>query len=172
MSFLVFLRERTGFFVAGCCKLCFRKIDTEEVSVVETHLGNAPIPAYIHDTCHTCRRKEKNRIHSNNNRKRLRRLGRSRGNLAYTQWMKVLGAHDYSCAHCKRKGRRHLTLDHIISINDGGLNLAHNVQPLCKKCHATKDRHESIGMRGFVRRNYRRFRKWLRLTTGIRLPHP
>jgi 5-methylcytosine-specific restriction endonuclease McrA len=57
--------------------------------------------------------------------------------------MQILHENEYSCVQCKKKGRNNLTLDHKVSIAKGGLNVAANIQPLCIKCHASKDNARS-----------------------------
>lgn len=65
-------------------------------------------------------------------------LARVKGKLFSFDWLLQVYAHSFSCAHCKVR-KKDLTLDHIRPLSMGGLNLAHNIQPLCQECHMEKD---------------------------------
>jgi 5-methylcytosine-specific restriction endonuclease McrA len=53
--------------------------------------------------------------------------------------MALLHQHDYGCISCGKNGRGNLTLDHIISLKEGGTQVIENLQPMCISCHSTKD---------------------------------
>lgn len=54
----------------------------------------------------------------------------------------LLKKQNYRCAHCGEKRQKTaLTIDHIVSIFDGGTNDIENLQLLCRECHDKKDQH-------------------------------
>lgn len=67
---------------------------------------------------------QKARTRWNNHRKKLRPI--------------VFARDGYSCADCA--GRNNLSIDHIVSLKDGGDPVAlSNLVTRCKKCHRAKD---------------------------------
>jgi len=137
------------------CKLCFRNLKWIRISKISTNI------------CHQCYNSERLRIRSNNRHKRTRRY--NAGRIRLNEWMKILEIHKYKCADCGKKGRQHLTIDHVIPISAGGSNTGINIQPLCVRCHERKD--------GYIRRPLwwlrRWLRKWRRLVykiTGLKMP--
>jgi 5-methylcytosine-specific restriction endonuclease McrA len=54
--------------------------------------------------------------------------------------LRILERYKACCAGCQRKlmmGER-WELDHVIALQDGGVNAEGNLQPLCKPCHGVK----------------------------------
>jgi len=112
--------------------------------------------------CATCFQKEHARIKSNNKKPRLKK------NVALDQlntwhWIIVLAYYNFACMSCGIKGRQNLTIDHIISVKDGGHNTINNVQPLCTHCHAKKDGYEKIPRFSFqyIRKRFKKYFKRL-----------
>lgn len=156
-------------FHEGTCQLCgVQKLPTVFLSSEEAHTRG-----YLRLSCAGCRQKERSRIHSNNTGKRMRRKGRKgkKGRVHYVDWMQLLVAHNFSCRSCGKKGRQELTLDHIRSIDSGGMNTIDNIQVLCRTCHSVKDNSKPSRYR-WLKDSYRRFRFWLKLTLGVTLPYP
>ena len=56
------------------------------------------------------------------------------------EWIDLCEKYDNLCLCCKKKNP--LTVDHVIPISKGGLNIIENIQPLCKKCNCAK--HDKI----------------------------
>lgn len=108
------------------CRLCLKITDE-------------PSEQYPETLCIVCVQRERSRVDSNNKKKRINKYCNGQKIKLY-EWISCLEHHDFKCATCKiRKGRKNLTLDHIISIGSGGSNSISNVQPLCFTCHAIKD---------------------------------
>jgi 5-methylcytosine-specific restriction endonuclease McrA len=74
------------------------------------------------------------------------------GRLHLPQWVDVLMAHNFSCAECDSRNNLRtnntLTLDHILPLSKGGMNLTFNIQPLCVTCHKLKDHQRPKGHLG------------------------
>lgn len=49
------------------------------------------------------------------------------------------------CRKCGKKGRKHLTIDHIIPKAHGGSDAADNLQTLCKHCNRAKADTPQVG---------------------------
>lgn len=141
-----FIALQVGF--EDHCRLCGKAMRFLEQRVTKS---------YHAVTCKICRRAEKARIHSNNTGRRIKRLLPEVGKITFSEWMHVLMEHKFACAHCGKKGRKNLTLDHKVTIKDGGLNRLHNIQPLCVRCHAKKDNARSSLYRR-IRNRYRRLK--------------
>lgn len=61
------------------------------------------------------------------------------GRLNVKQWRDLKKKCGYICLCCKKcEPRISLTIDHIISLSKGGLNLIENIQPLCRYCNTSK----------------------------------
>jgi hypothetical protein len=78
---------------------------------------------------------------ANRQNRRLRKRGdihNSRGKLSCVDWIACLLDNNFGCKCCNVKSRD-LTCDHIVPISHGGLNMFHNIQPLCRSCHNAKD---------------------------------
>lgn len=59
--------------------------------------------------------------------------------------LRILQRYKACCAGCRRKimmGEK-WELDHVIPIEDGGVNAEGNLQPLCKPCHGIKTSREA-----------------------------
>lgn len=90
--------------------------------------------------CVFCWKHERSRVRWHNKRAKRHWLVASRGKRVSTrQWMALLHQHDYGCISCGKNGRGNLTLDHIISLKEGGTQVIENLQPMCISCHSTKD---------------------------------
>lgn len=67
-------------------------------------------------------------------RAKRRSGGRRPISYATRQWVKERDA--YRCRHCGT--HENLTVDHIVSVHDGGTNDAANLQTLCQSCNSRK----------------------------------
>lgn len=82
------------------------------------------------------------------NKQRMTKL-RTLGNIKYNEWVALVEKHNHTCVYCgisedelkvKWGGKQFikLTMDHIIPISKGGLNVIENIQPLCISCNTRK----------------------------------
>lgn len=145
---------------SSLCKLCLKPLSELKSS------GNYPSLV-----CSLCYRAERMRVRSNNRHRRLRKRAGQEAvhRITVREWFTCLDMHNYSCASCGRKNRKRLTMDHVVSLGQGGKNTIDNIQPLCKACHETKDGH-GRKLFGFLRRPYRKFRWLVKSHLGITLP--
>jgi 5-methylcytosine-specific restriction endonuclease McrA len=90
--------------------------------------------------------KEINRIYSKNNRQyrnflQVQRIKRQRlvGKFTFNEWIKIKKTYNYTCLCClKKEPEIKLTQDHVIPLIKKGLNIASNIQPLCRSCNSKK----------------------------------
>lgn len=68
--------------------------------------------------------------------RRARKMQADRG-MTTKDWLEILERHKYRCFYCKKKDD-HLTMDHVIPLNKGGLHLKENVVPACVSCNCKK----------------------------------
>lgn len=62
-----------------------------------------------------------------------------RGKVTKEEWEKIKEVYGYKCLCCgKQEPDIKLTLDHVIPISKGGLNIKENIQPLCGSCNSSK----------------------------------
>ncbi len=68
-----------------------------------------------------------------------------RPSITYNQWLKLLDEHENKCLMCHISFTLELpaTVDHILSLKDGGINYIGNIQPLCGACNRRKGVIES-----------------------------
>lgn len=59
------------------------------------------------------------------------------GTFTADEWIALLERYDYRCLACGRDGVP-LTIDHIIPLSKGGMNIISNIQPLCWECNQSK----------------------------------
>lgn len=137
------------FFPHGKCKLCSKALHTNWCSSKK----------FRETICNSCFFAERKRIRANNKRKRNKR-NRNLGRIYFSDWHNVLEKHDFSCCMCKAKGRKNITLDHIVSLKNGGTNTMDNIQPLCASCHEKKDGHKPT-ISSIKHRYAKKFRKFL-----------
>lgn len=74
-----------------------------------------------------------NRLAAHRRRARMRKVG---GTVRIREWFELLKQQGNKCLKCG--STENLTADHVIPISKGGLNLAENIQILCKHCNYTK----------------------------------
>lgn len=117
-----------------------------------------PSENFPHLLCTTCTQRERSRIDSNNKKRRIMRH-RNGEKIRIHDWIDCLHKHNFSCAACKRKGRKYITLDHIVPIGSGGSNTHHNIQPLCIKCHAHKDGNTQVTFIKKMKKWYNRYKR-------------
>ena len=90
--------------------------------------------------CKSCVKKARGKAKWHKKRKR------GSGSFSLTDWLVTLLEHEFKCAECG-KHEPSLTLDHIVSLGEGGRNQYTNMQPLCLKCSVMKSREENIRFR-------------------------
>ena len=62
-----------------------------------------------------------------------------RGNYTPAEWQAIKERQDFRCLMCgKQEPEIKLTVDHVIPVSDYGLNIAENLQGLCKPCNSKK----------------------------------
>jgi hypothetical protein len=76
---------------------------------------------------------EKVSVQKNNRRARENNGGK----ITNEEWQEVLEKYGNKCLCCGRTDVR-LTLDHVMPLSIGGLNVIENAQPLCKSCNSRK----------------------------------
>jgi 5-methylcytosine-specific restriction endonuclease McrA len=55
------------------------------------------------------------------------------------EWHSIKVKYNFTCLRClRREPEIVLTRDHVIPISKGGLNLADNIAPLCRRCNSAK----------------------------------
>lgn len=70
--------------------------------------------------------------------RKARQLG-VEGKLNVKQWRDLKRKYGYMCLCCKRQEPEiSLTIDHVIPLSKGGLNIIGNIQPLCGYCNKSK----------------------------------
>lgn len=72
-----------------------------------------------------------------------RRKARMKGNggeFTMQEWQDLKARYDYRCLRCgASEPEIVLTVDHVIPIARGGLNVIENIQPLCRACNSSKN---------------------------------
>jgi 5-methylcytosine-specific restriction endonuclease McrA len=79
------------------------------------------------------------------------------GEYTLQEWQALCAWFDYKCLKCGQA--KALTVDHVLPISKGGLNVIENLQPLCKSCNCSKhvnicdyrDKHEFQRFLKFIR---------------------
>ena len=83
------------------------------------------------------KRSEAKKPHQYRQRHRLRAAAiRGRGTYSEAEWAAILAAWGGRCARCRTD--RRICVDHVRAIKRGGMNVAANLQPLCRRCNAHK----------------------------------
>lgn len=78
-------------------------------------------------------------LHSqrSSNWKRIHRNDRDRAGTFTTQeWVELCNKYNNRCIACGKQGK--LEVDHIVPLSCGGTNTIDNIQPLCRRCNASK----------------------------------
>ena len=78
---------------------------------------------------------QENRERSNLLSRIKKQRRRAAGELAVADWELVLDVYGHACLAC---GKDEVTIDHVIPVSCGGLNVISNVQPLCGFCNTSK----------------------------------
>ena len=78
---------------------------------------------------------QENRERSNLLRRIKSQRKRAAGTLTLADWELVLDVYGRACLAC---GKPEVTIDHIVPVSKGGLNVAGNVQPPCGYCNTSK----------------------------------
>jgi len=91
--------------------------------------------AYLKEYLPRYRRANRERINASwhARRARVRAIG---GSFTKEQWRALCKHFGNVCLCCGNRGR--LTKDHVIPIEQGGLNTIANLQPLCRSCNSAK----------------------------------
>ena len=73
-------------------------------------------------------------------RRRLYRLRGASGSHSLGEWETLKAQYNWTCPCCsKREPTIKLTVDHIISLFNGGSDNIENIQPLCRSCNSKKN---------------------------------
>lgn len=96
---------------------------------------------------------EKNRLNKRNNRSRFRSYEHKRrallnaapGQFTKEEFDQLCSKYNHRCLRCGLE--KQLVPDHVIPLSKGGTNFITNIQPLCSKCNASKNRHHSTDYR-------------------------
>lgn len=64
------------------------------------------------------------------------RILKNGGKFSKREWEDIKGKYNNCCACCK--GKKELTIDHIIPLVFGGRHEYQNIQPLCRNCNSSK----------------------------------
>jgi hypothetical protein len=150
-------RKLAGLRPRPFCRLCEIPFGVKGTS------GSLKYP----EICTKCSASERWRVRSNNKRKSNRR--HPTGRIRTGDWITCLMEHDYKCAICGKKNRKQLTMDHKLSLMNGGTNTGDNIQPLCIRCHEIKDGHGRHPL-WIIRRLYRNIATLLWKKFKISLP--
>lgn len=67
---------------------------------------------------------------------RHKRRSSIKGSFSKQEWLDLCSKYDNLCLRCGQK--KPLTIDHVVPISKGGLNVIENIQPLCKNCNCAK----------------------------------
>lgn len=96
--------------------------------------------------CRPCRRakqkaqRQKNprtyRAQKRRAKHRRRAAEKAGGSYSAQEWRSILERHDHRCVRCQVQGD--MTVDHILPLSKGGLNVARNLQPMCHRCNTAK----------------------------------
>lgn len=78
---------------------------------------------------------QENRERSNLLSRIKKQRRRAAGTLTVEDWELVLDVYGHACLAC---GKDEVTIDHVIPVSCGGLNVISNVQPLCGFCNTSK----------------------------------
>lgn len=67
---------------------------------------------------------------------KYRRKAATVGKFTASEWRSLCDKYDNRCLSCGEQ--KELTVDHVVSIKDGGSNTIDNLQPLCRSCNSRK----------------------------------
>jgi hypothetical protein len=71
--------------------------------------------------------------------RRARRAKAKVGAFTVSEWQAMKKRYRYYCLRCHRiEPEIRLEPDHVVSISNGGIHAAENIQPLCRNCNAWK----------------------------------
>ncbi len=83
---------------------------------------------------------KKNFLVAQRRRERIRQNG---GTFSKTEWDALKKKFDFRCLSCgEQESKIKLVADHIVPVCNGGINTIQNIQPLCIRCNAVKNRTE------------------------------
>jgi 5-methylcytosine-specific restriction endonuclease McrA len=84
---------------------------------------------------------------ANARREKIKSVG---GRITRAQWIEICARYGNVCLRCGVPGKK-LTVDHVVSIKNGGSGGADNIQPLCARCNSTKGSKNTDYRIGFKR---------------------
>jgi len=64
------------------------------------------------------------------------RRSKTNGTFTASEWRTLCDKYDNRCLCCGEQ--KELTVDHVVSLKDGGSNTIDNLQPLCRSCNSRK----------------------------------
>lgn len=67
---------------------------------------------------------------------KYRRKAATVGKFTASEWRSLCDKYDNRCLSCGEQ--KELTVDHVVSLKDGGSNTIDNLQPLCRSCNSRK----------------------------------
>lgn len=79
--------------------------------------------------------KNKEKVRLNAKTQQYRRKG-AEGKFTASEWQDLCDKYDNRCLSCGEQ--KELTVDHVVSLKDGGSNTIDNLQPLCRSCNSRK----------------------------------
>jgi hypothetical protein len=62
--------------------------------------------------------------------------------LTFEQWQEILEKYDHRCAYCGVPDAK--TMDHVVSLKNGGIHTASNVVPACRQCNSSKGSRSAV----------------------------
>jgi hypothetical protein len=82
------------------------------------------------------------RCREHNHRRRSLKAANYGDGCSPAEWTAIIKAHGNKCAGFNRSPHPAIKLerDHVIPVSQGGPDMAHNIQPLCRSCNARKRR--------------------------------
>jgi 5-methylcytosine-specific restriction endonuclease McrA len=120
------------------CEKCLKKLPRSKFMVWRR---TSPMPCGFCDKCRKPLPSQSTRdsLQVGGTRSRAKRMGIA-GDFSTADWITILENSGGRCAHCgKRIGRKNLTIDHVIPMICGGLNVASNIVASCWPCNRKRE---------------------------------
>ena len=80
-----------------------------------------------------------------NRRRASRKYGLDR-HISGLQWLDVCSRNSWACVFCGSYEGKALTMEHIVSMSDGGSNSVENITCSCSQCNNARDRAARVGV--------------------------
>jgi 5-methylcytosine-specific restriction endonuclease McrA len=93
------------------------------------------IPEKMLEYCRAWKKRHKDKVNESTRNRRARIKGNG-GIFTKDEWLEILEKYGHRCLRCRTTER--IEADHVVPIALGGLNVAANIQPLCRICNASK----------------------------------